>query len=866
VQSYNAGVWDDHDPQNVVPLVQDVAWYMDTDGKRTGIAHCGTDVFDMQAGIAQYMSDKGANPLGDCNGDGVVDDKDIAIVAAAFGSVPGSPNWDLRADVKHDPTNVNVVNQKDTALVALHYGERWGKFYEKTAQKPDPAYLAYQIKMCEDVVLLLGIWQEIGQGYFVRIGGHFVTAHGVDEADAIIAISDPFQDNAEQGGQGRVIPPQPHGHQPPPDWVHNDAMFVSHDYYTIGPSPSPGGIIGLIDYNWSSIINNVYGQNTPHNFTQPQEPWQGFPVYVEIEYAVVVSCRGPTVAAGSEDGTVYALDYMGNLLWSFNTGAPVVSVAMPEQGEYVVAGSLSNGLYAFNSSTGTLLWSKPINISESYGSAWASADSKTVGVSADGSYIIAATWQGLYLYDKTGTEIWHFSGNARAEETCAKISADGKCIVSTNYFSTEVHFFWHLRDGTSGWQATDVQPLWTHSPAGGGFSWVSIDACGKYVAWTSYNAITLGKSIVGLYDRAGNNPWWWEFTKTGYVRVDMPWDGRSIVAVNDDPSNIDGTQAVYFSDMKDGVRGWQAGDGTPQWIYIPIPAAGTDDFYTVAISPNGGVIAAAPATTNIYLLDNTGAPMQTISDRAIKTVDLTFTGEYGVAGTLEPSIAGAVEFFTKTRNSILWTYPTAGKVHSVAIQKKYPCLEPFPYHDVDVSNVKPYTTSDGQVKTIVCQGNTSMDITVTLSNHGDSDEMVDVSLYAYSSQNNTIVLIGSKTAFVSKGTNPTVSWNWTSTMVPWYGNYTLHATAAAVQNENNLADNEFIGGGLVVSGFCDIASRVWLTPDRKVLAEDVSFVSSRFGAKTGDGRYHPNADLNGDYKINAIDVSPVSARYGTKYP
>jgi len=864
VQSYSSGVWDDHDPQNVVPLVQDIAWYMDTDGKRTHLAHCGTDVYDMQAGIAQYMSDKGVNPKGDCNGDGVVNGIDVNIVQAAFGSVPGSPKWDLRADVVHN----NVINVQDAQLVALHYGEQWGKFYEKTMRMPEFGYIANQIKVCEDVVLLLGVWQDMG-GYFTRIGGHYVTAHGVDEADMIIAISDPFQDNAEQGGQGRVIPPSPHGHPPPGpgivDPIHNDAMFVSHDYYTLGQSPSPGGHWGITDYNWISLIENVYGQNFVRNDTYTPEPWMGFPVFVEIEYAVVVSCRGPTIAAGSNDGNVYALDMAGSLLWTFNTQAPVVSVAMDENGTYVVAGSLNNGLYVFNNSAGTLMWSKPIPISESYDGSFAGADSKTVGISADGSYIIAAAWDGLYLYDITGTQIWHFTGVQAPMETCARISADGKCIVSTDYNTNEVHYFWHLRDGNPGWQATDVTPIWTQLGAGSGLAWVAIDAVGRYVAFTSFNAFTPGRSIVGMYDKAGNPIWSWEFNKTGFVRIDMPWDGRSLIAVNDDPSDFDGTQAAYFSDMNNGVGDWQAGDGTPLWIYAPTPAAGTDDFYTTAISPNGNVIAAAPKTTNIYLLDNTGTPIQTISDGAIKTVDLTFTGEYGVAGTLEP-VGGAIKFFMKTRNSIVWTYPVGGKVESVAIQKKYQCMEPFPRHDVDVSGIKRYTTSDGKVKFIICQGYTSMNISVTLSNHGDYGEWVFVSLYAYSSSNNTILLIGNALAYVTVGGNPTVAMNWTTTNVPYYGNYRLQATVGAVQNENHLADNEFIDSGFNVTGVGDITSKAFLVPDRDVKAPDVSLVSSKYGAKTGEALYDPNCDLNGDLRILAQDVSRISSLFGTHYP
>jgi hypothetical protein len=468
----------------------------------------------------------------------------------------------------------------------------------------------------------------------------------------------------------------------------------------------------------------------------------------------------------------------------------------------------------------------------------------------------------LRLYDIAGTEIWFFGGTIRPDETCVRISADGKCIVSTNYFTTEIHYFWHLRDGTPGWQFGDHYPLWTHYPTGSGFSWVAIDACGEYVAWTS---LAGQYSTVGLYDRAGNCPWYWTFNKTGYVRVDMPWDGSSVIAVNDDLSNMDGTQATYFSDMKNGVMDWQAGDGTPKWIYIPTPALGTDDFYTTAISPDGNIVAAAPVTTNIYLLNNTGALLQKISDGAIKTVDLTFTGEYGVAGTLEPA-GGAVKFFMKTRNSIVWTYPVGGRVESVAIQKKYQCLEPFQHHDVDVSNVTRYMTSDGKVKFIVCQGYPSMYVNVTLSNHGDYDEWVEVSLYAYSSSNNTIVLVGNDTIFVPAGYYRYTPFVWTTTNVPWYGNYSLQATVRAVQYENNLMDNEFLDSGFNVTGVGDITGRSFLVPDRQVTAPDVAFAASRYGSLTGQALYDPNGDITGDYKIDVKDVAKIASLYGTRYP
>ncbi|MDH5365147.1 MAG: ABC transporter substrate-binding protein, partial [Dehalococcoidia bacterium] len=55
----------------------------------------------------------------DLNNDGVVDIKDVAIVAAAFGSYPSHPRWNIVADIdKND--KVNIV---DVALVAKDFGK-----------------------------------------------------------------------------------------------------------------------------------------------------------------------------------------------------------------------------------------------------------------------------------------------------------------------------------------------------------------------------------------------------------------------------------------------------------------------------------------------------------------------------------------------------------------------------------------------------------------------------------------------------------------------------------------------------------------------------------------------------------------------
>jgi nitrous oxidase accessory protein len=59
------------------------------------------------------------NLAGDVNMDGKVDVKDIAIVARAFGSVPGDPRWNALADLNEDQR----IDIRDIVQVAIHFGK-----------------------------------------------------------------------------------------------------------------------------------------------------------------------------------------------------------------------------------------------------------------------------------------------------------------------------------------------------------------------------------------------------------------------------------------------------------------------------------------------------------------------------------------------------------------------------------------------------------------------------------------------------------------------------------------------------------------------------------------------------------------------
>jgi hypothetical protein len=368
------GPWDDHDPQNVPPLVEHLAYLMDTDGRRTQTPmKSGTNVIDMQVGITHYLSWSGVNPLGDVNGDGIVDTTDQAIVTAALGSSPGSPNWNLAADIYPDtqfypiqpppPPGLPWVDANDLALVNAHLGQM-GFFYEHTMPQPDFYFIEEEVERCQDVVLLIEYWlfdPQFPEGwYWYDIPGHFVTVAGVDSTDIKIALSDPSFDNAEAGFPGRI--PVPHAHMPPepPYTMHNDAKYVSQDIYNVMPipvmppfPPCPGGNWALVNYPGMPQVPGMYAVITQAVITSPNETIRDINVTaIKTNKTVVGKGRNLNITASIlNEGSLtetFTVDFYANS--TLIGTVPIISL---------VPGSNINITYTWN----TTGWAKAVNIS-----------------------------------------------------------------------------------------------------------------------------------------------------------------------------------------------------------------------------------------------------------------------------------------------------------------------------------------------------------------------------------------------------------------------------------------------------------------------------------------------------------------------
>ncbi|MFQ5343766.1 MAG: hypothetical protein ACE5F6_19660, partial [Anaerolineae bacterium] len=246
VEAY--GAWDDHDPQNVPPLIRDLAERMNTDGYPDDPGDwIGTRPGDLTAGIRDLLAEKE-----------LADDYSV--------SLERDPAYDLVRD---------------------------------------------EVLRSEDVLLLLGFWEYQPEGWR-RLGGHWVTAAGVDCMEGRrIAISDPFIDSAEAGYAGVYRPMA--GHARPHDpRVHDDAAYLSHDVYTTVDGTNGLELVNYI--RWDPVAETFYpdvfrfwGANTPAELEGDQaDEYQGGPIRVYAEYMAAVSPVADTVTLSLAPGSVEA--------------------------------------------------------------------------------------------------------------------------------------------------------------------------------------------------------------------------------------------------------------------------------------------------------------------------------------------------------------------------------------------------------------------------------------------------------------------------------------------------------------------------------------------------------------------------------
>ncbi|MBK6911074.1 MAG: T9SS type A sorting domain-containing protein [bacterium] len=213
----------------------------------------------------------------------------IPFITTLGNSLPGGIGF---AGITLGQMRLMIENYLSSPAVNLH-----GHYKITIVQSPTFDEIYRQVEQSQDVIVLLGFWQLDQSGQWGRLGGHYVTVAGVDSQNNVKAISfsDPISNAAEAGAPGIVWNGflTPHGLPGHPAAEHNDAGNVSHDYFNISASASPGGIIAADEYgisNTPEFWENFQNLNVPDHLAPFQTAYNpNLGVHTELE-AILYIC------------------------------------------------------------------------------------------------------------------------------------------------------------------------------------------------------------------------------------------------------------------------------------------------------------------------------------------------------------------------------------------------------------------------------------------------------------------------------------------------------------------------------------------------------------------------------------------------
>lgn len=498
---------------------------------------------------------------------------------------------------------------------------------------------------------------------------------------------------------------------------------------------------------------------------------------------VAISEDGAYIVVGGYDKKVYLFQNSSSIpIWNYTASDDIMSVAISQKGDLIVAGAKPDGsgtsrVYLFHKSSSIPLWTYSTN------SDWV----RSVAISANGQYIVAGTDRVILFHNSSSTPLWiDPTGGIQS----VAISDDGNYIVAGGGWPDTYVFLYHK---------SSVNPLWTYSA---GQIWeVAISSSGDYIVAGSSD------NHVYYFNKANPTPIWIYSAEESVWSVSISKNERYIAT---------GTQnnKVYLFENTSSI---------PLWEY---ETGGL--VRSVKVSDNGHSIIVGSEDNNIYFFNYlSNEPLWICQTEGnILSVDISSNGNHVVAGSLDynvyyffnPNIIFDLRLNSDADNpevdgyfNLFWNNITSAKNYSVY------------YHTSYISNINSSVT-------LIEQGITSTNYTISgLSNGIHYFKVLAFQDYTNVSSNCIYVTV------VDENNNPMVYIeNYNSELEFLVGSLQVNATVtdnygiAKVQIKISRSDQSVVGLYNMSHLSGDFYTKIWNTTNEfpgnytfTIIAEDI---------------------------------------------
>jgi len=146
-----------------------------------------------------------------------------------------------------------------------------------------------------------------------------------------------------------------------------------------------------------------------------------------------------------------------------------------------------------------------------------------------------------------------------------------------------------------------------------------------------------------------------------------------------------------------------------------------------------------------------------------------------------------------------------------------------------------------------------VNVTALCRNRGNKIENCEVSVYA------NLSFVASQSFLLRSGESVACVFSLNASGFA-KGNYSLRASVTSLEEEMSVADNNRIGGSVLVTTPGDIDG------DFSVDLKDLMLLAKAYGSTPADANWNSNADLDGNGGVHLIDLVTLATHYGQHFP